>query len=224
MKILIVDDHVLLREGLASLLEKHPDFEVIGQAGSVNEAVEKAICLIPDIVLMDISLPDGSGLQATKAILSQRPDIAIVMLTVHETDELLFEAVRAGAKGYLLKNTSTTHLYEALKAVYRGEAALSGIMTRSLLDEFSRGGKGAEPNYEAIKSLTPRETEILSLLTTNATNREIADHLVISERTVKVHVHNILDKLQLKSRREAARLAKYQGLIVTPSELKASRA
>ena len=219
MKILIVDDHVLLREGLASLLEKHPDFEVIGQAGTVKEAIDQAIRLVPDIVLMDISLPDGTGLEATKAILSEKPEIAIVMLTVHETDELLFDAVRAGAKGYLLKNTSTSHLFEALKAVHQGETALSGTMARSLVDEFNRLDRGEEFNSEAIQSLTPRETEILGLLTTNATNREIAQHLVISERTVKVHVHNILEKLQLKNRREAARVAKYQGLAAIPPQL-----
>lgn len=207
-KILIVDDHAIIREGLISLFKPQPDFEVVGEVGTMREAITKAIELRPDLVLMDISLPDGSGVEATRAILAQRPETKIVMLTVHESDELLFDAIRSGAKGYVLKNTPVTNLIASLRALDKGEAAISRAMAGSLVEEFSRMGKLTSHGGEDLENLTQRELDVLELLSTGATNRQIADRLVISENTVKNHVSSILKKLNLRNRREVAKFAR----------------
>jgi len=204
MKILIVDDHILFREGLASLLTAQPGIRVIGQASSVQEAMVMALDLRPDLVLMDFSLPDGTGLDAMKAILAIRPEIKIVFLTMHEDDERLFEAIRAGAKGYLLKNVHVAKLLAFLHGVERGEAALTPAMTNRILHEFARLADSPKQEAAEFESLSAREVEVLQHLSAGATNREIAEHLFISENTVKNHVRNILAKLDLKSRRQAA--------------------
>ena len=138
VRLLLVDDHVLFREGLISLLAPQPDFRVIGQAGSVQEAINAARTLRPDIILMDFTLPDGTGLEATQAILADMPDTKIVFLTVHDDDETLFAAIRAGAVGYLFKNTRATELLKRLRAVARGEAGISPAIARRILEEFSK--------------------------------------------------------------------------------------
>lgn len=213
MRILIVDDHVLFRDGLVSLLSAQPDFDVVGQAGSVSEAVAMARELGPDLVLMDFGLPDGTGLEATQAILADQPETSIVFLTVHEEDDRLFAAIRGGAKGYLLKNVPVARLLTYLRGVECGEAAISGAMTSRILSEFSR----LEPprNLDPLEAgaLTLREVEVLQELARGATNREIADRLIIAENTVKNHVSNILEKLNLRNRREAASFALRHGLI-----------
>lgn len=203
LRILIVDDHVLIREGLVSVLSGQPDINVIGQAGSVQEAVEINSALTPDIILMDFGLPDGSGLDATRAVLASRPDTKIIFLTVHEDDEHLFEAIRAGAKGYLLKNVSAMKLLAFVRGVNQGEAALTPSMTTRLLDEFARLGDGPRRPAAKTDALTQREHEVLAQLEQGATNREIAERLFISEFTVKNHIRNILSKLNLHSRRQA---------------------
>jgi DNA-binding NarL/FixJ family response regulator len=208
VKVLIVDDHLVLREGLVSLINPQPDFEVVGEAGSVSEAVAKATELQPDLILMDISLPDGTGVEATRAILSQRPSTKIVMLTIHETDELLFDAIRSGAKGYMLKNTPVSKLITSLRALERGEPAMPRKLTARILEEFARLGKLPGPGEAELQSLTPREVEVLDFLAANASNRQIADQLVISENTVKNHVQSILKKLNFHSRREASKFAR----------------
>ncbi len=215
MKILLVDDHVLFREGVASLLEEQPDITILGEAASVQGAIEKARALKPDIILMDISLPDGTGLDAARQILAEQPDINIVFLTVHEEDDTLFQAIKIGGKGYLLKNIRTTDLLEMLRGLARGEAALSRQLTSRILAEFSRvyeqldkvGAPGPDVH------LTRRETEVLKLVATNATNQEIAAALFVSVSTVKNHVRNILSKLHLKNRQEAANFARRHGLL-----------
>jgi len=211
MRIVLVDDHVLFREGLAGLLNSQPDLSVVGEAGSVPEAVALARKLQPDLVLLDLGLPPGSGLDAMRAILADRPETNIVFLTVHEEDDLLFAAIRGGAKGYLLKNTPVSKLLPYLRGVELGEAAITPLMARRILDEFSHSKRPCEPEDEP-GDLTPREAEVLRELSTGATNREIAERLVISERTVKNHVSNILSKLHLKNRREAARVARSREL------------
>jgi len=197
-----VDDQALFRQGLASLLRSQPDFVVVGEAGSVSEAVARARELEPDLVLMDFSLPDGTGLDATEAILSQRPGTAIVFLTVHESDDTLFAGIRAGARGYLLKNVRVEKLLGYLRGLRQGEPALAPDMTQRILDEFARStplGSGSG----ALSELTPREREVFRELQTGASNAEIASRLSISENTVRNHVASILAKLELRNRRAA---------------------
>ena len=208
MKILIVDDHFLYREGLASLISKQDGLSVVGEAGSVCEAIEKTLELNPDLVLMDIGLPDGSGVDAATTILAHKPRTLIVMLTGYEADELLFASIRNGAVGYLLKNSPASELIQSLKAIGRGEAALSRTMTLKVLEEFHRVGRLYEPVQTDLSILTERELQVLKLLGTGATNREIAARLMIAENTAKIYVHNILKKLKLRNRREAGEFAR----------------
>jgi two-component system NarL family response regulator len=208
MNILIVDDHVLFREGLCNVLSKQPDLQVIGEAGTAAEAVEKAFKLKPDLVLMDIGLPDGTGIDAMKAILAKLPETKVVILTMYESDDLLFSAIRFGAKGYIYKNIPVNKLLASLRALSQGQAAFSRTMTARILDEFARLGAIHKVNGEGINMLSSRELEVLELVGTGASNREIAESLYISENTVKIHVHNVLDKLKLKNRQEAATFAR----------------
>ena len=214
MKLVVVDDHVLFREGLVSLISRQPDMQVLGEAGSVAEAVEMARHHRPDLILMDFNLPDGNGLDATRIILAEHPQVKIVFLTIYDEDERLFAAVRLGAKGYLLKNIPVTQLLGALHAVERGEPALSPDMVVRLMDELARS-PAPEPRpseTDPLAQLTARELEVLRELATGASNRTIADHLFISENTVRNHVHNLLEKLGLASRREAVNLARQSGV------------
>ena len=208
MKILIVDDHVLFREGLVSLFSRQSDMTVVGEAGTVEEAINIARRVHPDVILMDFSLPDGTGLEATRAVLSDHPETKIVFLTIHDDDERLFAAIRAGAKGFLIKNIPVVKLLAAIRGLQSGEAALSRTMTNRLLEELARNPGVMEPANNPLNLLTSRELEVLGELANNATNREIAQRLYISENTVRNHMHNILDKLNLSSRREAVALAR----------------
>ncbi len=213
LNILLTDDHILFRQGLVSLLNSQPGFKIIGEASSVKESIIKARELKPDLVLMDFSLPDGTGLDATQAILADRPGTNIVFLTVHEEDDRLFAAIRSGAKGYLLKNVPIARLLDLLQGIERGEAALSLAMTSRVLDEFARLESPREPTYAVPTKLTTRELEVLQELVSGATNREIAERFVIAENTVKNHVSNILSKLNLRNRREAANFARSHQLL-----------
>ena len=210
MRILLVDDHTLFREGLLGLLDSQPDIKVVGQAGSVKQAISMCRDLKPDLILMDFSLPDGTGLDATQSILAEQPEANIVFLTVHEEDDRLFAALRSGAKGYLLKNVAVTKLLTFLRGVERGEAAITPVMTTRLLNEFARLDPHRRQRDPSSDELTTREMEVLNELIDGASNREIADRLVIAENTVKNHVRNILAKLNLKNRREAAEFARQQ--------------
>jgi two-component system NarL family response regulator len=210
MKIIIVDDHVLFREGLASIIRSEPDIEIVGMAGRVREAVELTDSLKPDMVLMDFTLPDGTGADATRQILGHHPDCKIVFLTMSEQDEDLFAAIRSGAKGYLLKNMQPQKLVVALRSVQKGESALSRSMTLRLMEELSHTKK---PEYPQETTLTHRELDVLGALAAGFSNKEIAHQLVISENTVKYHVHSILEKLKLSDRKEAAHFARKHGLI-----------
>ncbi|MFN8456774.1 MAG: response regulator transcription factor [Anaerolineae bacterium] len=213
MRILLVDDHVLFREGLAGLLNSQVGFNVAGQAGSVHEAIVAARTLQPDLVLMDFGLPDGTGLDATRVILAERPETKLVFLTVHEEDDRLFAAIRSGAKGYLLKNVPVAKLLTFLQGVEQGEAAISPVMASRILEEFSRLEPRRGRERTDTGELTSRELEVLRELAQGVSNREIADHLVIAENTVKNHVRNILAKLNLRNRREAANFARQQELV-----------
>jgi two-component system, NarL family, nitrate/nitrite response regulator NarL len=217
MHILIVDDHILFREGLAGLLRSQPDMIVVGECGTVHEAIETALQTKPDVILMDFSLPDGTGLDATRVILTELPDVQIIFLTVHDNDERLIAAMRAGAKGYLLKNLSVTKLLASLRALERGEAAISRTMMARILEEFAQSTPPTGPSSPSpLVGLTSREIEVLQELANGVTNQEIAARLYISENTVKNHIHNILEKLNLHNRREAIEFARKYGL-TTPN-------
>jgi DNA-binding NarL/FixJ family response regulator len=218
VRLLLVDDHVLFREGLVSLIASQPDFQIVEEAGTVQEAITLTQRLRPDIVLMDFTLPDGTGLEATQAILAILPDTKIVFLTVHDDDETLFNAIRAGAVGFLFKNTRATELLKRLRAVARGEAGISPAIARRVLEEFSRTpAHSAHSDSAQSTELTTREVEIVREIARGASNREIARHLVISENTVKNHVRNVLAKLHLRNRREVSEYARQRGL-TTPSD------
>lgn len=213
LRILLVDDHILFRKGMAALLSNHPEFQVVGEAGDGVEAVSEARESMPDVILMDISMPNCNGLEATKRIKREMPHVKIVILTVSDDDQNLFEAIKSGAQGYLLKNLEPYQLYRLLKSISKGEAPLSGVMAAKILQEFSRPGQGSEPALDIAAELTPRETDVLQLIAEGLTNKEIAVTLVISENTVKIHLRNILEKLHLQNRIQAAVYAVRQGLV-----------
>lgn len=210
MKILIVDDHILFREGIASLFAGQPDLTVIGQACCVQEAVAMANDLRPDLILMDFTMPDGTGLDATKAILKTQPGAKILILTVHENDEMLFEAIRLGAVGYLLKNVSVSEMLKQIRSIQLGEAALMPGMTRKILNEFARRSETRTQGPAEMQALSLRELEVLEVLSSGASNREIAQRLYISENTVRNHVHSILTKLKLQNRTQLVGLTTRQ--------------
>jgi DNA-binding NarL/FixJ family response regulator len=219
--VLLVDDHELFREGLAGLLAYQDDIQVVGQAVNGREALAKTRELMPDVVLMDIDMPLMNGLEATQAIASEMPYIKIVILTVHEEEEKLFQAIKCGAQGYLLKNIRTAEMLEMLRGIAAGEAPISRLMATRLLQEFVRQNQSETENLayfnptaviskEGLEQLTLREREVLEMVSRRATNKEIAATLSISEYTVKNHLRNILAKLHLRNRAQAAQtLLKY---------------
>jgi two-component system NarL family response regulator len=212
MRLLLVDDHALFREGLVSLFNPQQDIKVVGQASSVQEAITLTHELKPDLILMDISLPDGSGIDAARTILADVPTTKIMFLTMHDDDEQLFAAVRAGAVGYTFKNVRSAELLKSIRGIARGEAAISPPIARRILNEFSRLSPQRSAGPPEPADLTSREIEIVRELAQGAGNREIAHKLVISENTVKNHVRNVLSKLRLHSRREVAYYARTHGL------------
>lgn len=212
VKILIVDDHVILRDGIVSILSAEPDFEVVGQVGSIAAALKMVRQTRPDVVLMDYGLPDGTGLDATRDILAEFPETKIVFLTIHEDDDRLFAAVRSGAKGYLLKNIHASDLLSKLRGLMRGAPPISTEMTSRILTEFARTPPPKTISDQRFDQLTARELEILQYIASGYANLAIAEQLVISVHTVKNHIHNILDKLQVSDRHQAAELARQHGL------------
>jgi len=210
IRLMIVDDHALFREGLASIIRSEQDIEITGLAGSVREAVEMAYQTRPDMILMDFSLPDGTGADATRQILAEVPECKIVFLTMSEEDENLFDAIRSGARGYLLKNMQPSKLVVALRSVQNGESALSRSMTMRLMEELSRTKKTEAP---PDATLTLREIDVIRALASGLSNAEIAAQLFISENTVKYHVHSALGKLGLGDRKQLAAYARERGLV-----------
>lgn len=214
IRVLLADDHSLFREGLAGILNAQPDFEVVGEASDGLEALVKAQELAPDLILMDINMPGCDGLEATRQIKRDLPDVTIVMLTVRDENEKLFQAIRGGAQGYLLKSIRSRRLVTLLRGAMRGEAAITSTLAGRILEEFRRQGRhprGVLDN-ETV-TLTMREQDVLSLVAERATDKQIADELYISIHTVKSHMRNILAKLQLSHRHEAALFAMREGLI-----------
>ncbi len=214
-RLLLVDDHALFREGLKAIINAQPDFEVVGEAGDGLEAVVKARELRPDLVLMDIRMPGMDGLEALLRIRHAAPETKVVVLTVENDQQQLFRAVKYGAQGYLLKELPAQKVLEMLRAALRGEAALPPALAACILEEFRRLSRQQETaaSSSEITPLTPREAEVLSRIALGATDKEIAAALHISLYTVKSHVRNILSKLQVNSRHEAARYARQLGLI-----------
>ena len=202
MRILLVEDHLLFQESLGRLLESQPDMSVVGGATTVLSAIEKARQLKPDVILMDFTLPDGTGLDATRVIVNEHPSVKIIFLTIHEENEKIFEAIRQGAQGYLLKNVSSNHLLSYLRGLERGEVAMQPEFTSRILKEFAQLPARDSLSAEATSRLTTRQRDILRELKTGASNRQIAARLVISEQTVKNHVSRVLKKLNVKSRHE----------------------
>jgi DNA-binding NarL/FixJ family response regulator len=218
IRVLLVDDHVLFRRGIAAMMRSQPDFDVAGEASDGVEALEKARELMPDIILMDIHMPRCDGLEATRLIKTELPYVKIVILTVSDEEQDLFEAVKSGAMGYLLKNLEPEDLFELVRGVYRGEAAITLNTATKILNELGRQShRESEPVIQAKNALTDREKQVLQLVITGATNKEIATSLYISENTVKNHLCNILDKLHLQNRIQAAAYALREGLINDPS-------
>jgi DNA-binding NarL/FixJ family response regulator len=212
--ILLADDHNLFREGLAGILNSQPDMQVIGQANDGLEAILMAEDLKPDLVLMDIQMPGCDGLEAARKIKRDSSEIVVVMLTVRDEDEKLFEAIKCGAQGYLLKSIRSREMLDMVRSAMKGEAAISPRLAGRMLEEFRRMSRILPVHSDDdIVDLTLREQEVLSLAASGAADKEIASNLNISLATVKTHMRNILAKLQVNSRREAAREAKRRGLL-----------
>jgi DNA-binding NarL/FixJ family response regulator len=220
IRVLLVDDHPLFRKGIVSLLSAEPGFAVVGEASNGQDAIEKARDLMPDVILMDISMPGVNGLEATQRIKAEFPYVRIVMLTVSDADENLFEAIKSGAQGYLLKKIEPQTLFSTLRKVVEGEAPMSGVMATKLLAEFSRQTRRASQSPTAVATLTEREREVLNHIADGKTNKDIASALSIAENTVKNHLKNILEKLHLENRVQAATYALREGLIQKPPQTK----
>ena len=213
-RVLLADDHALFREGLRMIIDGQADLEVVGEASDGLEAIVKTAELKPDLVLMDVQMPGCDGLEATRRIKQQRPETVVVMLTVRGDDEILFQAIKNGAQGYLLKNLHSAELVDMLRRVLAGDSAVSPGLAGRMFEEFRRLSR-LEPTVEteAPVELTPREQEILGRVAQGQTDKEIAAGLSLSLYTVKTHLRNILAKLQVSGRKEAARLAKGRGLV-----------
>lgn len=212
IRVLVVDDHDLFRDGLTSVIRNQPDIEVIGEAGDGLEGLVMAQELRPDVVLMDINMPGTDGLEATKLLHQSLPETAIVMLTMRDEKERIFEAIRNGAQGYLVKTIRAHELLEMIRTAARGEAALTPEIAALMLAEFRRftlhTAAATLDEEDAFAALTDREQDVLNLIAQGLADKEIARALDISLYTVKAHVRNILSKLHVNNRREAARLAR----------------
>ncbi len=216
MRLLLADDHALFRAGIASLLRAW-GHEVVGEAGNGIEALELVRKLHPDLVLMDITMPQCNGLEATRLIKAELPGTRIAIVTVSDHDEDLFEAIKSGAEGYLLKDMAEAELESTLNALAAGQPALSPRLAAKILDEFARLGREAPPKESRRHDLTLREREVLQLVAEGATNKEIAASLYLSAHTVNFHMKNILSKLHLRNRAQAVAFAIRTGL-VTPAD------
>jgi DNA-binding NarL/FixJ family response regulator len=217
IRVLIADDHALFRRGLEMVLADEPDIDIVGQASDGAEAVETAAATLPDVVLMDIRMPKISGIEAARLMKEVAPSSKIVMLTISDQEEDLFEAIRAGASGYLLKDIPLDEVAAAVRSVYGGQSLINPSMAGKLLTEFAalarRDETAERVQHVQAPKLTDREMEVLRLVARGLNNRDIAKELFISENTVKNHVRNILEKLQIHSRMEAVMIAVREKLI-----------
>ncbi|WP_327392333.1 response regulator transcription factor [Streptomyces sp. NBC_01186] len=212
IRVLLVDDQELVREGFSVLLGAMPDIEVVGEAVNGEEAVEKVAALSPDVVLMDVRMPGMNGLEATREIVAGGTETKVLVLTTFDLDEYVYQALRTGASGFLLKDASVGQLAEGVRVVAAGEALLAPTITKRLITEFSKLG-APRPVAERIGDLTERETEVLVLVAQGLSNNEIAERLVVADSTVKTHVGRVLVKLGLRDRTQAAVFAYERGLV-----------
>jgi DNA-binding NarL/FixJ family response regulator len=204
-RILLVDDHEVVREGLKAILDGHPNFEVVAEAATAHDAVEKTRTYKPDVVVMDIRLKGGSGIEACQEITSQFPNVKVIMLTSYAEDEMLFSAIRAGAAGYVLKLIGGDELVRAIEAVGRGEGLLDSAVTQRVFQEVRKAAR--EEEASAFADLTQQEMHVLQLVSEGRTNRQIAEMLFLGEGTVRNYVSSILSKLNVRNRAEAAAYA-----------------
>lgn len=216
-RILLCDDHVLFRQGLKSILETEEGLRVIGETSTGREAVRYALETRPDVILMDIQMPELDGVAATKTILAEHPDASVIILTMYRQDTYVFEAIKAGARGYLLKDTDANNLVGAIKRVADGETLLNAEMASSILDEFKKVQEViVESSEHKLSELTEREADILRLLAQGASNQEIAEALEVSEKTVRNRLSEIFSKLRLNNRTQAALYALREGIASLP--------
>jgi DNA-binding NarL/FixJ family response regulator len=216
IRVLIADDQSLVRAGFRLVLENHDDIEVIGEASNGEEAVHSAGRLEPDVVLMDIRMPALDGIAATRAITARHP-AKVLVLTTYDLDEYVYDALQAGASGFLLKDTPPAQLADGIRAVAGGEALLAPTVTRRLIEEFARFGPARRSRPAELDELTPREIDVLRLLARGMSNAEIAEALVLGDTTIKTHVAHVLGKLGLRDRVQAVVLAYETGLVVPGS-------
>ncbi|OEJ45529.1 DNA-binding response regulator [Streptomyces agglomeratus] len=216
IRVLIVDDQIMVREGFTVLLNAMPEIEVVGEAVNGREAIAQVAALRPDVVLMDIRMPELNGIEATREIVAADADAKVLVLTTFDLDEYVYQALRAGASGFLLKDASARQLADGVRVVASGEALLAPTVTKRLISEFSKLSEAPPPPALAqIGDLTERETEVLVLIAQGLSNAEIAAHLVVAESTIKTHVSRVLVKLGLRDRTQAAVFA-YEARLVTP--------
>lgn len=208
IRVLVVDDHEIVRKGIAAILEIEPDVELVGEAASGEEAIAGCLRLQPDVVLMDLMMPDLDGIEATRQIKQKGGTTRVLVLTSFATDDMVYPAIEAGADGYLLKDSGAATLLQALRSVHQGQTSLHPEITKKILRRLARGPEQPlDP-----EQLTPREVDVLRLVAQGLSNQQIADRLVVSESTVRTHMTNILGKLQLTSRTQAALYALQQGI------------
>jgi DNA-binding NarL/FixJ family response regulator len=220
IRILVVDDHHLVRAGITRLLNDFPGLTVVGEAGSAQTALDQALALTPDVILMDIDMPEEDGIAATRRIRLHIAGARIIMLTMHGSDQHVLNAVRAGAYGYLLKDASAEELVGAIRAVAADGAVITPRLARRMLDDFAHQPPAGEPvKGRAVDELSPREVEILTLIAGGESSRSIAGRLYLSENTVKRHTSNIFQKLHVRHRSQAAAEAVRRGLVAPPAGL-----
>lgn len=212
IRLLLCDDHALFRQGLRSILETEESFRIIGEAATGREAVRHALETRPDVVLMDIQMPELDGVAATKEILAEVPEMRVIILTMYRQDRYVFEAIKVGARGYLLKDASAGDLIDAVTRVAGGETLLNAEMAASILDEFRKVETLPEHPEHKVSELTEREADILRLLAQGASNQEIAEALSVSEKTVRNRLSEIFSKLRLNNRTQAALYALREGI------------
>jgi DNA-binding NarL/FixJ family response regulator len=211
IRLLIVDDHRMFVQGLRLLIEMEPDIQVVGEVHSGEESLDAVLRLQPDVVLMDVNMPGLNGVDATRQILEKRPDTGIIMLTMNRDDAQVFQAIKSGARGYILKDAETIEVVRAVRTVARGESAITPAMTTRVLTEFKRLWE--QPNAAQRSGLTEREVSILRLIARGLSNKEIGANLSLSEKTIKNYITVILQKLQLNDRTQAAVYAVQNGLV-----------